>query len=539
MTNNSKTTTKKISPFSDRTTLIAVIIFATLIGGLVRGFYVFQNDFPLNDGGMFYTMIKDLQAAHYRLPVFTTYNQGNIPFAYPPLPFYLSGLLNSWFGIDLLQQLRYLPFIFSVATIPAFYWLSKKILKTSVQIGFSVIIFALFSPVYTWQIMGGGLTRSMAFFFTVLALGAFLRWVKDRRMTGFLGAIIFTALTALCHLEMLYMLGLSYLLIFFFWQRSWKNLGQLVIMALGVLILTIPWWGSVLLMHGVSPFIQALRSGGFGFILPLQNLLFLVPPQDNSQTIFIVLAIIGIFYSASNKNWFLPLWWLTFVLFDPRSTQRSMAIPVVLLAGITIEHWLKWVSKHLFTRKEIDPEISNQSIDFTKRGIKFILSLFLFSVILYDLLGFYTSGFLLEELNTENRAAMQWVKENTPEGSRFLVIDYPDGWHLDMVGEWFPALSNGVSVLTAQGQEWLPNGAQLKTMKDLGEISRCRLNGLNCLSQYTTNNNIQYEYVYFTLNTRKTKVLLQFGSVVEAQMAVDPNFRLVFSNNDVRIFQKK
>ena len=140
--------------------MASVVILATLIGAFVRLFYVLQSDFPLNDGGMFYTMIGDLQAAAYRLPAFTSYNNANIPYAYPSLPFYLGGVLNGWLHIDLIQLLRFFPLVFSVLSIPAFYWLAKLLLKTDVQRGAAVFIFALFSPVYTWQIMGGGLTRS-------------------------------------------------------------------------------------------------------------------------------------------------------------------------------------------------------------------------------------------------------------------------------------------------------------------------------------------------------------------------------------------
>jgi hypothetical protein len=81
--------------FSRQQTTVGVILLATLVGTLIRSFFVLNSDFPLNDGGMFYTMIKDLQSAHFHLPAFTSYNQANIPFAYPPLPFYLAGAMDA------------------------------------------------------------------------------------------------------------------------------------------------------------------------------------------------------------------------------------------------------------------------------------------------------------------------------------------------------------------------------------------------------------------------------------------------------------
>ncbi|MDO9302752.1 MAG: hypothetical protein Q7T89_15305, partial [Anaerolineales bacterium] len=67
---------------------------ALLFGAVVRFVPAASNGFPLNDGGMFYTMIRDLQANHYILPQFTSYNFADIPFAYPPLGFYIAASLS-------------------------------------------------------------------------------------------------------------------------------------------------------------------------------------------------------------------------------------------------------------------------------------------------------------------------------------------------------------------------------------------------------------------------------------------------------------
>ena len=520
-------------------TMASVVILATLIGAFVRLFYVLQSDFPLNDGGMFYTMIGDLQAAAYRLPAFTSYNHANIPYAYPPLPFYLGGVLNGWLHIDLIQLLRFWPLVFSVLSIPAFYWLTKLLLKTDVQRGAAVFLFALFSPVYTWQIMGGGLTRSPALFFTILALGAFLSWVKDHKWSDFILLVLFTALTALCHLEMLWMLAISYLVIFVVDQRTRKAFGELLMAAGATLLLTAPWWGTVIALHGLSPFIQALNSGAFNIWRTLANLFFLAPTQDLNQTVFQLLALVGLFFAFREGNWLLPAWWLALILFDPRSSQRSVTIPVALLAGLTLEQWLSWVSQHFHWRKKVQAMQNNHTVDFSSGWIKLILAVFLFSIMLNDLIGFYSSGSLLRNLSKENREAMQWVKENTPVKSRFMVIDFPDGWHDDMVAEWFPTLSQRTSILTAQGQEWLPENAQLQTITALGEVSACQLNGLDCLSAWMNQNQAQVNYVYFTLNTQSSANPLKYSSVMESQMADDPGYQLAYSNADVKIYLRK
>lgn len=67
------------------------IVAATLAGLVVRLSYVLAWDFPLNDGGMFFVMTRDLISAGLGMPPTTTYNDLSIPFAYPPLGFRAPG----------------------------------------------------------------------------------------------------------------------------------------------------------------------------------------------------------------------------------------------------------------------------------------------------------------------------------------------------------------------------------------------------------------------------------------------------------------
>ena len=77
-----------------------------MIGFAVRLASALQTQFPLNDGGLFYDMIVDLQGADYSLPIYATYNQAEIPFAYPPLAFYVTGLLADLLHVTVLDLVR-------------------------------------------------------------------------------------------------------------------------------------------------------------------------------------------------------------------------------------------------------------------------------------------------------------------------------------------------------------------------------------------------------------------------------------------------
>ncbi len=133
---------------------------ATFVGGLIRLWFVLQSDFPLNDGGMFYLMTQELERAGYRLPACTAYNGAGIPFAYPPLGLYLAGLTADLGHWPLVDVFRFLPLAFSVLAIPAFYGLAGALLADEQQAAVAVFAFVLLPNSFTWQIMGGGVTRA-------------------------------------------------------------------------------------------------------------------------------------------------------------------------------------------------------------------------------------------------------------------------------------------------------------------------------------------------------------------------------------------
>src|SRR5512138_2204762 len=89
-----------------------IIVLAILLGAFVRFSPTSLAGFAINDGGMFAVMVDDLKASRYGLPVFTSYNGLNIPYAYPPLGFYFGRIAADLFGLSAPEVLRWLPAFF-------------------------------------------------------------------------------------------------------------------------------------------------------------------------------------------------------------------------------------------------------------------------------------------------------------------------------------------------------------------------------------------------------------------------------------------
>lgn len=137
---------------------------------LVRIFVPYTSGFPINDGGLFYKMIEGIQSNNYRLPENIQYNGLTIPFAYHPLGFYFAALVSDLFKITLIEILRWLPALTLIVIIPAIYILSNLILNSRFEAGLASLMYALTPGSITWQIMGGGVTRSLGQFFLLLAI---------------------------------------------------------------------------------------------------------------------------------------------------------------------------------------------------------------------------------------------------------------------------------------------------------------------------------------------------------------------------------
>mgnify|MGYP003377901321 CR=1 FL=1 len=118
---------------------------AFILGGWLRLHTAYQAGFPIGDGGLFYVMIRALQNNGYRLPEFFHYNGLNIPFAYPPLAFYLTGAINSTLKIPLLAVIQWFPAVVLTFSLFPFYRLSKTLLKSDFTAGIATLFLFLFN----------------------------------------------------------------------------------------------------------------------------------------------------------------------------------------------------------------------------------------------------------------------------------------------------------------------------------------------------------------------------------------------------------
>jgi hypothetical protein len=513
---------------------ILFLAVAILIGGTIRLYGVLQSNFPINDGGLFYTMIKDLMANGYRLPVTTSYNHLNLPFAYPPLFLYLTGFLADLTSWGLINIIRILPAIFTVLAIPAFYLLASVLIKNKTQVVFATYIFTFIPASFDWLIMGGGLTRSPAFFFALLSLYFIYRLYTQNRKQDILWVTFFSSVTILSHPETALHTAASAVVFFLFFGRNKKGLLRSLLVAGLILIFTAPWWGTVLVHNGISPFIAAGKTGTYSIEGILQIFQSGVTHEYIIQTIG-SLALIGFFWHLAERKYFVPVWTLVILFSEPRSAPLFLCPCVAILASSSLIGILQ-----MLNRVTIPPQ--GEENDLHPLSSRVSKGLFLFLSCLWIISSMAIIFVLLNSaiLTNSDKNAFDWIKINTNIQSKFLVLTGNSPF-TDPTSEWFPALTDRTSVVTVQGHEWDGNIPIKEILSQSETVQKCLGQSFQCIESLAESNHIVFDYVYIhnpeLLPDAQTG--MSFTSALGDLSVSQGSTELVYQNDAVSIYKMK
>jgi len=489
-----------------------VLYISILFGAVVRFAPTVISGLPINDGGMFYVMIRDLEANRFLIPAFTSYNSQNIPFAYPPFSFYAGGILNS-LGIPMIAIFRWIPPLVSTFSIIVFYAMSSLIINSKSKASLATMAYALLPRTFSWYVMGGGLSRTFGVIFLLLSCAStWLLFTKNENKYIFLSAIFGTG-AILSHPETGVHTLAACVLIWLFKGRSTQSMRNAIFVALGVVVLTSPWWGSVLVHNGFKPFQSALLTGGHDpfFWIPWFTFDF---AEERFVTLFTLLGLIGIVVQLIRRDWFLPIWLLVPFIVEPRSATAIAAIPLAMLAGIGLSD---------FVLPNI-PAIGSDSVDRNQewttymtnnRPIKIVLGYILFSALIGSF--FYDLSLSHYVVPLTSRDAMNWVQNNTSGTSKFIVLTGSGDPFSDPIVEWFPAVTSRISLNTIQGKEWVL-GADFIHFHDQTESLQTCLNSTpSCVENWANANQLSFDYIYI-----EKSVDLSRSSLLTHELMSDP-----------------
>ena len=514
----------------------ALVIAAIVYGATARLWPAFTHDFPVETGGLFYVFIKDILAQHGGLPVVTTYN-GGLPFAYPPLSFYVAAGLCQLSGADPLTVLRFLPSVCAALTVPAV-WLLARRLVSPLAAAWATVAFAIVPGDLLLIEGGGGLPRAMGLLLAVLGLEA---TVALRHAPGLpkrtilrVGALLASA--AACHPEIaLFAFASAALLYLCELPRAWllRGLGLSVVLAglprgwflrglgLSVVVggLTASWLLPELIRHGLATYQGASTQpaaygfiGGVGYWLRPYSLTgeFALPAVQMA-------ALFGAVVAVRRRALWLPLWVVGIIVLDQRAPILVLPVPVALVAGYGIAEGIVPV-----LRGSGAPllRVSGPRLVVVRRLALAALPIPLLLSALYTFVVVFR---VTSSVSPEEFDAMRWAADRTPAGSNFLVV--PDPGRL-FVSEWFPAIADRRSIVTHEGTEWLGAATFAHTVHDFDAVQACYAASVACLERWQQSTGRSFDYL-----------LISRDVPLAATLDAAPDYELVYASNSQAIYR--
>lgn len=464
----------------------SALLTAIGLGTLARLLPFINTDFPLNDGALFLQMTRDIQAAGYLIPETTTYNALDIPFVYSPLAFYLAAVLNDFLGVPLLDVFRALPFLFSVATILAFYLVARQLLRLS-EAAIAVIAFALLPRSWEWMVLGGGITRSLGFLLALLTIAAAIRMYRTRALRWVLATGVLAGLTALAHPQAAVFMALSLSVLLFATGWSWASFRLLALAGVVGALVIAPWLVPMLIRHGPDPFLSARATGGgslLGVILFLKLRFTGAPFMD----ILGIIGFTGLAVALAQRRWLAPVWLALILLVDSRGGATYAMVPLALLIGVAVVAGVRAMGV------QFQPDRPFMAVR-RYPGLSAAGLTVLVLAIGTNQGTIVKDNSVLLPVSDDQRTAMEWVAANLPPNASVAVVTGLDFWEGDRVSEWFPVLAQRRSVATFQGYEWLGVErwrAQLDAIRDLQACDR-RL--ADCLVAWQAKYNLGASFV--------------------------------------------
>jgi hypothetical protein len=505
----------------------ALLLFmALLFGAVVRFVPAASNGFPLNDGGMFYTMIGDLKANHFILPQFTTYNFVDIPFAYPPLGFYISGIFSNLLPVSDLQVLLWLPALVNTLAIFFFYKFAKQILPSRTSAGLATLAYALSSRAFLWQVMGGGITRAFGMLFLILMLWQAVKLFRQYTHKRLALTILFGALTVLSHPQTALHAVLGGALIFLFYGRNKRGVISALWVGAGVILLSAPWWGTVFLRHGFEPLLSAgqtsQRTLEF-YLIVLQ----LHSPTNYPALPLLVFFYIGLWLSFKRRDFFFITWIALAYLIDTRGGDGVALLAESMLAGMGLIQLSAWISRSDSSQPEAVMA-------------KPVSQVIVFVSAFYFLLAASISDFQL--VNTSLKPAdlemIEWVNSNVADGRTFLLSTGREFSMSDPMQEWFPALTKQHSVTTLQGLEWTLSDRFFPWYEQLAEFQRCA--DLDCIASWSAANGVDYDYLIVTVPPKEDEsTFANYLRSLAVSVRASDSHTLVYDSKTSLLFGKK
>lgn len=289
-------------------------------------------------------MSIEIIKGHFMLPVWIPYYfKGGLPFAYPPLPFYIQALLIKVFHPHGFLMENLLPPLFSILSLFLFYFLARRGIQNRWGVLAAVLTFALLPIAFTEQIEAQGLSESAGtcalIFYTCTLL-----WAKDRQRWRYwiipglaLGICVLSSPGSIYAALFISLLYLAFAIFDSARKRSFHPLLNCLTVGLVGLLVSAPYWAAVISHHGIGIFLYAFSAQNGGLLARLRSNLvnFQLLSASTFWNVLLYLSLIVLLI----KKEFMLFLFSAALLLVPRESW-VMSIPASLAIGSAVYTFL-------------------------------------------------------------------------------------------------------------------------------------------------------------------------------------------------------
>ena len=490
---------------------------ALAVAGLVYLIYLATHSYPAYGAGLFMEIAEQIRAHGYGLPErIPGYTAEGVPFAYPPLMFYVAAVVVELTGIGAFTYSQVLPGLVVVASIIPYYYTARELLGTAPRAGFATIVYATAPEALQWHLSAGGIVRAPAMLLALTGAYVGIRLFRDRDRRWLGPAIALFGLTVLTHPHYTAFFGLTYIVLYTAYDRTIRGLLGGALVAAGGLALAAPWWIQVALTHGPDVFLAAsgTHSGLLGGISRIGRVFW---TGLGVPMLFYLGVLMGLAYGLVRRRYFLVAWFVAsgYIVGKPRFlfVAGSMLLAVLVFDGVI-------------------PMVRDRAGDGWVVPVTVALALMLVStgvVFASGSIDAHGGSTQPAFVDADDVAAMEWAEENTDESATFVV--------LGDTAEWFPQQTDRTILVGPWGVEWTTPERYHRQLSLFRDLSYCHTE--ECLTTGLRNAHVDPEYVYVpkdTYTVRGSEAHQLAG--MRTSLIASGRYDLVYENEGVMVFRE-
>jgi hypothetical protein len=490
-------------------------------------FNSFRYSFPVGYSGLYALMAEELKSNSFRLPwTIPFYGPGGIPYAYPPLGFYLEAISTNIFHVSTFTYLRFIPPSLTIVFIVLDYILIRKIASSRLIAIIGISLTASAGPIYEYHVEAAGMVRALALIFAITSL--IFTWDalvnQDSRRSSFLRSLlagIALGLTVLSHLSyaLFSILGILIFTLFINTKKLLERFILLMVIFGSGLFLSSLWWLRLLSRYGILFLTNPARShGNFGVLIgsflsgirmPIVFIQHLIGTLNNwDPPILIGLIVTGLVTLFVRRKWMLIAWFLLVFIIIGEADRFLIIIGCIATADAL-------GALLLFFRHSDESHLQTDFISYAT-GIAILLLLSFYG-------GFRIIRSIKPSLSNSVIEVTTWIHNNTKPDDQYLLLE--DNNDLD---EWIPYLTHRTPLTGSWGNEWVGNLASLADLSS--KVNQCIGDQSNtCLQKVINQRQLKVSFM----------ISLNSNSLLNKQIEADMSWKSVFKNDQFVVFARK